>query len=131
MPEEFGTKDVLEQVDTRLTNVEQDVRAFRTEMRQEFAAARSEMREEFAAVRSEMREEFAAVRSEMRGEFVAVRSEMKDGFAIQDRNTNVLRSEMTTLHGELAARLESNTRWMIGLMFAGWISVMASFWLKP
>ena len=120
MPEEFGTKDVLEQVDTRLTNVEQDIRALRSEMRHDFAAVRSEMREEFAAVRSEMREEFTAVRSGTEG-----------GFTEQDRNTHALRGEMIALHSELATRLESNTRWMIGLMFAGWISVMASFWLKP
>ena len=32
MPDELGTKDVLDQVHVRLGNVEQDLRAFRTEM---------------------------------------------------------------------------------------------------
>ena len=34
---ELGTKDVLEQVDARLGNVEQDIRSLRTEMNDRFA----------------------------------------------------------------------------------------------
>ena len=36
MAEELGTRDVLEQVDARLGNVEQDVRDLRSEMRSGF-----------------------------------------------------------------------------------------------
>lgn len=32
MPEELGTRDVLEQVDARLSNVEQDIRSLRGEI---------------------------------------------------------------------------------------------------
>ena len=120
MPEEFGTKDVLEQVDGRLANVEQDVRAQRNETREEFAAARTEMREEFSAVRTEMRSGFAAVRTEMR-----------EVSATHSADTNSLRQELRQFKGEVTTRLDSNTRWIVGMMFASWISVMASFWLKP
>ena len=36
MAEALGTKDVLEQMDARLDNVEQDIRALRTEMNSRF-----------------------------------------------------------------------------------------------
>ncbi len=91
MAEELGTRDVLEQVDTRLTNVEQDMRAFRKEMRDEFAFVRSEMRE---------------------------------GFATQRGETNEFRAEIN-------ARFDKNTRCQTGFVFATWLTVMVSIWLKP
>lgn len=91
MAEELGTKDVLGQVDTRLTNVEQDLRAFRSDVREEFAA---------------------------------VRGEMRDGFAAQ-------RGELSGFRVEVNGRIDKNTRWLTGLMFATWLTVMASIWLKP
>ena len=50
MAETLGTKDVLEQVDARLGNVEQDIRALRTEMRTEIRDLRVEMNARFSAV---------------------------------------------------------------------------------
>ena len=47
MAETLGTKDVLEQVDARLGNVEQDIRALRTEMRTEIRDLRAEMNGRF------------------------------------------------------------------------------------
>ena len=76
MAEEFGTRDVLEQVGSRMANLEQDQRALRSEVREGFA--------------------------EQRGHFQA----------------------------ELSA-LRSDFRWLIGIFFAGWLSVLGSIWLKP
>lgn len=50
MAEELGTRDVFEQVDTRLGNVEQDIRALRTEMNARF----DRVYEEFGTLRKEM-----------------------------------------------------------------------------
>lgn len=50
MPDELGTKDVLDQVHVRLGNVEQDLRAFRTEMNDRFAELRTEMNAWFGGV---------------------------------------------------------------------------------
>lgn len=47
MAEELGTKDVLEQVDTRLSNVEQDMREFRSEVNGRFDQANREMNDRF------------------------------------------------------------------------------------
>jgi len=54
MPEELGTKDVLEQVDTRLGNVEQDMRAFRSEVNSRF----DQVHQEIGGLRSEMNGRF-------------------------------------------------------------------------
>lgn len=43
MAEEFGARDIFVQLDARLTNVEQDLRGFRSEVRGEFATVRSEI----------------------------------------------------------------------------------------
>lgn len=75
MADEFGIRDVFEQVDTRLSNVEDDLRS---------------LREEFRAEMGSMRLEMGSVRSEV----------------------------------------VSMGRWLVGLMFAGWITVIASIWLK-
>lgn len=48
--DQLGTKDVLEQVNTRLGNVEEDMRAFRTEVNTRF----ERVYQEFGAVRQEI-----------------------------------------------------------------------------
>ena len=75
MAEELGTKDVLEQIDARLGNVERDVRDLRTEVRSGF-------------------------------ERIDSRFERVD------------------------SRFESQTRWLVGVVFASWLTIMASLWLK-
>ena len=43
MPEEFTTRDIFEQVDTRLTNLEQDLRTFRSKSREDSNGIRAEI----------------------------------------------------------------------------------------
>ncbi len=45
-----------------------------------------------------------------------------------------LRSEMGSMRSEMNARFDrvhQDWRWLTGLFFAGWITVIASIWLKP
>ena len=72
MPGELGTKDVLEQVDTRLGNVERDVRELRAEMNGRF----DRVYDEIKGLRSEMNGRFDRVYQEMGG----LRSEIQDRF---------------------------------------------------
>ena len=85
MADEFGTRDVLEQVDARLNNVERDVRELRSGI-------------------------------ESRFDRVGIR------FDQAHQETNNLRSDMGKY-----------VRWLVGLFFAGWLSLMAtmaSIWTK-
>jgi hypothetical protein len=50
MAETLGARDVLEQMDARLGNVEQDIRELRTEMNTRFDRLRDEMNARFTAV---------------------------------------------------------------------------------
>ena len=68
MPEELGTKDVLEQVDTRLSNVEQDLRELRTEMNGRFDNIYQQMNSRFDRVFQEM----SGLRGEIENRFRAV-----------------------------------------------------------
>lgn len=97
-----------------------------------------ETREEFGAVRNEMR----AVRSEMREDSVSVRSEMQDGFTLVRGEIAELRGEVgrmlegqrletNALRTEINARFDRFTRLHVGFVFATWLTVMASIWLKP
>ena len=52
MPEELGTRDVLEQVDIRLGNVEQDMRELRSEMNARF----DRVYQELSGMRAEIRD---------------------------------------------------------------------------
>ena len=87
MAEELGTKDVLEQVHTRLGTLEQDVRALD-----------SKVDARFDRVLTRVDERFERVHEEIGG----------------------MRSDMHT-----------TTRWIVGVIFASWLSMMASIWLKP
>ena len=75
MAEELGTRDVLEQVDARLGNVERDVRDLRTVVQSGF-------------------------------DRIDARFERVD------------------------SRFESQTRWLVGLVLASWLTLLASIWLK-
>lgn len=66
---------------------------------------------EFALVRSEMATEFAAVRNEMKSEFAAVRNEMK--------------SLGDALRIHIEERLNSQTRWVVGIISANTLAIVA------
>lgn len=100
MAEELGTKDVLEQVDARIGNVEQDVRDLRVEMNAGFGRVDNEL----GNLRKEMRSGFERI--DTRFERIDARFERID------------------------SRFGSQTRWTTSLIFASWLTLIASFWLK-
>lgn len=55
MAMEFTTRDLFEQVDARLQNVEQELRAFRSEMHAELVDMRSELRSELRSKSTSIR----------------------------------------------------------------------------
>jgi len=96
--------------------------AVRNEMATEFAAVRNEMAAEFTAVRNEMKSEFAAVRNEMATEFAAVRNEMKSEFAAV---RNEMKSLGDALRIHIEERLNSQTRWVVGIISANTLAIVA------
>ena len=77
---------IVEQIDKRLTNIEQDQR---------------ETLKRLEALRSEMREKMNITRSEMRGEMNITRGEM-----------NIMRGEINTLRSEM----NTSFRWLVGII---------------
>ena len=65
MPEELGTRDVLEQVDVRLSNVEQDIRSLRVEMIGRFERTDRNL----DSLRSDVNGQINGLRSEINGRF--------------------------------------------------------------
>jgi len=98
---ELTTRDVLHQVDRRLTLMEEDVRELR-----------SEMNDGFTQLRGEMADGFTQLRGEMTGNSVQLRSEMNGGFAEMRR--------------EMSARFY----WLLGIFFAGWLSMIGTILFK-
>ena len=68
MAETLGTKDVLEQVDARLDNVEQDLRSLRTEMNARF----DRVYQEISGLRTEVKTEIRDLRTEMNSRFTGI-----------------------------------------------------------
>jgi len=86
MSEELGTRDVVEQLDTRLSNLEQGQRDLRAEVVTRFARVDSR----FDELRSEMTSGFDQLRGEMTSGFGQLRCEM-------DRRLGRLNGMMVTL----------------------------------
>jgi len=61
MPDELTTRDVFQQVDTRLVNVEQDIRELRSEMKGRF----DQVYQEVDGLRSEMKGRFDRVQGNL------------------------------------------------------------------
>ena len=81
MPEELGTKDVLEQVDVRLGNVEQDLRELRMEMNSRFDGIYQQMNSRFDGIYQQMDSRFDRVYQEMSG----LRGEFENRFRAVDQ----------------------------------------------
>ena len=98
---ELTTRDVLHQVDRRLTLMEEDVRELR-----------GEMNDGFTQLRDEMNGDSTKLRGEMDGSLTELRSEMNGGFAEMRR--------------EMSARFY----WLLGIFFAGWLSMIGTVLFK-
>jgi hypothetical protein len=72
MPNELGTRDVVEQLDTRLGNLEQGQRDLRTQMSAGFSELRGEMREGRSELRGEMDRRFGRMNGMMVSVLLAV-----------------------------------------------------------
>ncbi len=101
-------KGVIEQLDRRLTKVENELAELRREFREEINRLRTELKAEINQLRAEVKSDIAQLRSEMRSEISQLRSEISQ-----------LRNEMLTMF-----------RWTIGIMLGTWISVIIPLLLK-
>ena len=52
-----------------------------------------------------------------------LRTEMRSGFGRVDDKIDGLRSEVSL-------KFDTQLRWIVGFVFAGWITLMTSIWLK-
>lgn len=77
MAETLGTKDVLEQVDARLGNVEQDIRELCSEMNSRF----DRVYQEISGLRAEVKAEIGGLRTEVKTEIRDLRAGMNSHFS--------------------------------------------------
>lgn len=104
MAEELGTKDVLEQVDARLGTLEQDVRTLDTKVDARFDRVQARMDARFDRMHHEIDGRFGGVHAGING-----------------------------LRSDVNGRLDKTVRWLVGIIFASWLTLMASMasiWLK-
>ena len=92
---ELTVRDVLQQIDRRVTGVEEGLRAQGGELRGEIAKLRAELQAEIAKLRTELQAEIAKLRTELHAEIAELRREMTSGF-----------------------------RWIVGLSLVQWMSLM-------
>ena len=80
MSENLTTRDVFQQLDTRVGRVEVDIRDSRAEMNTGFVQLRGETNTGFAQLRGEMNAGSAQLRDEMNAGFAQLRDEMNTRF---------------------------------------------------
>ena len=148
---ELTVRDVLSQVDRRLTLIEGDAREAREHTDAQFESTRREFSEQFAAVRAEtaafrgdtaeqftsIRAEAAAFRGDTAEQFASIRAETASFRRDTAEQFTGVRSEITALRTEFAQqfaaiRAEANarSRWTVGLILLSWISVMGTNLLR-
>lgn len=101
---ELTTRDVLEQLDRRLTRVEDDLREFRAYVEQ--ALARLEVR---------LQERFA-------GSFAAI----EQRFSAVDQRFDTLEQRIAVVE----AKVDRHFRFIVGLIMVSWLSTMSAVLLK-
>ncbi|NKB66044.1 MAG: hypothetical protein GKR89_03180 [Candidatus Latescibacteria bacterium] len=144
-PPELTTRDVLAQVDRRLTLIEEDVRALDSKVDTRFdfldqklgariGALEHKLDTRVDALDQKLGARIDTLDQKLDGKVDELRGEMHAGFTrldekIEDR-TDALRREMHVGFGDV--RKESNTRfhWILGVVLASWISTIGTLLLK-
>ena len=94
MEQELTTRDVFQQLDTRLSRVEADLRALRSEM----IAAIDQLRAESAQLRAELQAESVQLRAELQAELARLRSVLA---SISWRHTGLTLAAWLTIMGSI------------------------------
>ena len=50
--------------------------------------------------------------------------------SIANEMCSEVHSNMNGLRSEMSARFDTTIRWVVGLIFASWMTLMAAIWLK-
>ena len=118
-PTELTTRDVLLQVDRRLTLIEDDLRTQEQRSNQ---------------LRQEMNTGFAGLRQEMNDRFKTADQKIDDRFKTADQKiddrTNQLRREMNAGFEGLRKEMNTKFHWTLGIVLASWISTIGTLLLK-
>jgi hypothetical protein len=98
---ELTLRDVLQQIDRRLTVLEADVRNLGSELRTEMKTLASALRAEMNTLASELRAEMRALDGRWESRFQALEVRIE----------------------RLEARMSTQFRWTIGIIMGGWLSL--------
>ena len=127
---ELTTRDVLLQVDRRLTLIEDDLRTIDQRSNQ----LRQEMNAGFEGLRQEMNAGASAADQKIDDRTNQLRQEMNIRFKTLDQKiddrTNQLRQEMNAGFAELRKEMNSKFHWTLGVVLASWISTIGTLLLK-
>lgn len=98
---ELTTRDVLQQIDRRLTLIEEDVRQLH-----------GKVESQGESLRTEMKSDNISLRQEIKSDNISLRQEVKSDI------------------GLLRREVDSRFRWLTGIVLASWLSIMSTLLLK-
>ena len=152
---ELTTRDVLLQVDRRLTLIEEDVRSLdeRTDVRFDsieekmdtrFRASEEKMDARFRVSEEKMDARFHASEEKMDARFRASEEKTDARFSVMDTRFSAIDTRFSAIDTRFSSldtkidtginglRREMNTRfyWLIGLFFAGWLFMIGTILFK-
>ncbi len=105
---ELTSREVLQQVDRRLTLIEEDQRQLHSTMEKGFAELRVELKGDNLLLRQEFKNELGATRQEFKNDIAGTRQEF----------------------GTFRQEMDTRFRWLSGIVLASWLSIMSALLLK-
>ena len=109
---ELTTRDVLLQVDRRLTLIEDDLRALDQKVEERFSTTDQKIDTQTNQLRQEMNAGASAADQKI------------------DTQTNQLRQEMNAGFADLRKEMNTKFYWTLGVVLASWISTIGTLLLK-
>ena len=120
---ELTTRDVLLQVDRRLTLIEDDLRTLDQKWDQRFDTLDQKIDARTNQLRQEMHVGFDTLDQKIDAQFSTLDQKI-------DARTNQLRQEMNTGFVELRKEMNTKFHWTLGVVLASWISTIGTLLLK-
>ncbi|NOZ79885.1 MAG: DUF1640 domain-containing protein [Acidobacteria bacterium] len=106
-------------MDHRFSSVEASIAELRVELKGDIAELRTELKGDIAELRTELKGDIAELRTELKDDIAELRTELKDDIA-------ELRTELKGEMARLVQRMDTQTRWIIGVQFLTLLTLIAA-----
>lgn len=120
MTQELTTRDIFQQLDTRLTRVEDDLRTFRAEVITRFDQITARFDDRFDQINAQFNDRF----DQINNRFDQAANQTNDRF-------DQMNARFDQTANQTNAQFNQSQWRMVSLIVITWITMIGSIWLKP